>query len=291
MSQEGEKNMNNIIELKNIYHSYNEKEVLKGISLTVKKGEIIGLLGPSGAGKTTLVNILTGQLTQTAGIGRVLGDDTKHITDKTKTQIGIMMDSFGLYQRLTVYDNMQLFAGIYKVDKKKIDETLQKVGLYDARKTIVSNLSKGMKNRLNMARAILQDSSLLFLDEPTSGLDPATTDFIHEMLLEMKQEGITIFLTTHNMYEASKLCDNIALLNQGEIIEYGNPKDICRKHNIQDQFTIVLQNDETIVLPNTPESGEKIGNLIKNKNIKFIHSSEPTLEDVFLKLTGRKLDE
>lgn len=283
--------MNNIIELKNIYHSYNEKEVLKGISLAVKKGEIIGLLGPSGAGKTTLVNILTGQLSQTAGIGRVLGDDTKHITDKTKTQIGIMMDSFGLYQRLTVYDNMQLFAGIYKVDKKKIDETLQKVGLYDARKTIVSNLSKGMKNRLNMARAILQDSSLLFLDEPTSGLDPATTDFIHEMLLEMKQEGITIFLTTHNMYEASKLCDNIALLNQGEIIEYGNPKDICRKHNIQDQFTIVLQNDETIVLPNTPESGEKIGNLIKNKNIKSIHSSEPTLEDVFLKLTGRKLDE
>ena len=238
-----------------------------------------------------MVNILTGQLSQTAGIGRVLGDDTKHITDKTKTQIGIMMDSFGLYQRLTVYDNMQLFAGIYKVDKKKIDETLQKVGLYDARKTIVSNLSKGMKNRLNMARAILQDSSLLFLDEPTSGLDPATTDFIHEMLLEMKQEGITIFLTTHNMYEASKLCDNIALLNQGEIIEYGNPKDICRKHNIQDQFTIVLQNDETIVLPNTPESGEKIGNLIKNKNIKSIHSSEPTLEDVFLKLTGRKLDE
>lgn len=283
--------MNNIIELKNIYHSYNEMEVLKGISLTVKKGEIIGLLGPSGAGKTTLVNILTGQLSQTAGIGRVLGDDIKQITDKTKTQIGIMMDSFGLYQRLTVYDNMQLFAGIYKVDKKKIDETLQKVGLYDARKTIVSNLSKGMKNRLNMARAILQDSSLLFLDEPTSGLDPATTDFIHEMLLEMKQEGITIFLTTHNMYEASKLCDNIALLNQGEIIEYGNPKDICRKHNIQDQLTILLQNDETIVLPNTPESGEKIGNLIKNKNIKSIHSSEPTLEDVFLKLTGRKLDE
>lgn len=284
-------NMNNIIELKNIYHSYNENEVLKGISLAVKKGEIIGLLGPSGAGKTTLVNILTGQLPQTAGIGCVLGDDTKHITDKTKAQIGIMMDSFGLYQRLTVYDNMQLFAGIYKVDKKKIEATLKKVGLYNARKTTVSNLSKGMRNRLNMARAILQDSSLLFLDEPTSGLDPATTDFIHEMLLEMKNEGITVFLTTHNMYEASKLCDNIVLLNQGEIIEYGNPEDICRKHNKQEQFTIVLQNDETIVLPNAPEFGEKIGNLIKNKNVKSIHSSEPTLEDVFLKWTGRKLDE
>ena len=283
--------MNNIIELKNIYHSYNEKEVLKGISLTVKKGEIIGLLGPSGAGKTTLVNILTGQLSQTAGIGRVLGDDTKHISDKTKTQIGIMMDSFGLYQRLTVYDNMQLFAEIYKVDKKKIEEILKKVGLYNARKTTVSNLSKGMRNRLNMARAILRDCPLLFLDEPTSGLDPATTDFIHEMLLEMKNLGITIFLTTHNMHEASKLCDNIALLNQGEIIEYGNPKDICRKHNKQDQFTIVLQNDEIIVLPNAPEFGEEIGNLIKNKKIKSIHSTEPTLEDLFLKLTGRKLDE
>lgn len=283
--------MNNIIELNNIYHSYNEKEVLKGISLTVKKGEIIGLLGPSGAGKTTLVNILTGQLSQTAGIGRVLGDDTKHISDKTKTQIGIMMDSFGLYQRLTVYDNMQLFAEIYKVDKKKIEETLKKVDLYNARKTTISNLSKGMRNRLNMARALLRESPLLFLDEPTSGLDPATTDFIHEMLLEMKKVGITIFLTTHNMHEASKLCDNIALLNQGEIIEYGNPEDICRRHNKQNQFTIVLQDGETIVLPNTPESGEEIGNLIKNKNVKSIHSSEPTLEDVFLKLTGKKLDE
>lgn len=282
--------MNNIIELKNIYHSYNEKEVLKGISLTVKKGEIIGLLGPSGAGKTTLVNILTGQLAQTAGIGQVLGDDTRHITDKTKEQIGIMMDSFGLYQRLTVYDNMELFAEVYKVDKKKIEETLQKVGLDTAKKTIVSNLSKGMRNRLNMARAILRDSSLLFLDEPTSGLDPSTTDFIHEMLLEMKKEGMTIFLTTHNMYEATKLCDNIALLNQGEIIEYGNPEEICRKYNKEDKFTIVLQNEEVIVLPNTPESGEKIGELIKGKKIKSIHSSEPTLEDVFLKLTGEKLD-
>ncbi len=282
--------MNNIIELKNIYHSYNEKEVLKGISLTVKEGEIIGLLGPSGAGKTTLVNILTGQLAQTAGIGQVLGDDTRHITDKTKEQIGIMMDSFGLYQRLTVYDNMALFAEVYKVDKKKIEETLQKVGLDTAKKTIVSNLSKGMRNRLNMARAILRDSSLLFLDEPTSGLDPSTTDFIHEMLLEMKKEGMTIFLTTHNMYEATKLCDNIALLNQGEIIEYGNPEEICRKYNKEDKFTIVLQNEEVIVLPNTPESGEKIGELIKGKKIKSIHSSEPTLEDVFLKLTGEKLD-
>lgn len=224
-----------------------------------------------------MVNILTGQLTQIAGTGRVLGDDTIHITDKTKAQIGIMMDSFGLYQRLTVYDNMQLFGEIYKVDKKKIEETLKKVGLYNARKTTVSNLSKGMRNRLNMAIAILQDSALLFLDEPTSGLDPATTDFIHEMLLEMKNKGITIFLTTHNMYEASKLCDNIALLNQGEIIEYGNPEDICRKHNQQNQFTIVLQNDETIVLPNAPEFATKIGNLIKSKNIKSVQRNESIL--------------
>lgn len=283
--------MNNIIELQNIYHSYTDKEVLKGISLNVKKGEIIGLLGPSGAGKTTLVNILTGQLSPTKGNGRVLGDDTRQISNKTKEQIGIMMDSFGLYQRLTVYDNIELFAGIYGVDKKKIEETLKKVGLYDARKTIVSNLSKGMKNRLNMARAILRDAALLFLDEPTSGLDPATTDFIHEMLLEMKNKGITIFLTTHNMYEASKLCDNIALLNQGEIIEYGNPEDICRKYNEQNKFTIVLQDGSTITLPNKPESGAEIGTLIQSGKLKSIHSSEPTLEDVFLKLAGRKLDE
>ncbi len=281
--------MNHIIELENISHSYQKTEVLKNISFTVKKGEILGLLGPSGAGKTTLVNILTGQLSQTSGTGRVLGDDTKMISNRTKEQMGIMMDSFGLYERLNVYDNMKLFAQIGRADKKRIDETLKKVGLYNARKTVVSNLSKGMRNRLNMARAILGNATLLFLDEPTSGLDPATTDFIHEMLLEMKKEGITIFLTTHNMYEASKLCDNIALLHQGEIIEYGNPAVICRSHNIREQFFIVLQNDETIVLPNTPESGEQIGNLIKDTKLKSIHSSEPTLEDVFLKLTGRKL--
>lgn len=269
------------IEVNNLSHSFGAKNILNGISLTIEKGKVIGLLGPSGAGKTTLVNILTGQLKPKSGTVKIAEENI--VT-------GIMMDSFGLYERLTVWDNLKIFSDIYHVPHERIDKLLERAELTNAGKTVVGNLSKGMRNRVNFCRAMLKDMDILYLDEPTSGLDPATTDKIHELIEEEKRAGTTIFLTTHNMHEAEKLCDSIILLNEGNIIEQGVPKEICMKYNIENTIVLVLKNGEQRVLQNNSESADTISGLMKEGKIASMHSSEPDLEKVFLHLTGRKLN-
>lgn len=269
------------IEVNNLSHSFGAKNILNGISLTIEKGKVIGLLGPSGAGKTTLVNILTGQLKPKSGTVKIAEENI--VT-------GIMMDSFGLYERLTVWDNLKIFSDIYHVPHERIDKLLERAELTNAGKTVVGNLSKGMRNRVNFCRAMLKDMDILYLDEPTSGLDPATTDKIHELIEEEKHAGTTIFLTTHNMHEAEKLCDSIILLNEGNIIEQGVPKEICMKYNIENTIVLVLKNGEQRVLQNNSESADTISGLMKEGKIASMHSSEPDLEKVFLHLTGRKLN-
>lgn len=275
---------------KNLSLRFAEKQVLSNITFEIQKGEIFGLLGPSGAGKTTLIKLLTGQLRQEGGYAKLLGKDSKALTALEHRQIGIMMDNFGLYDRLSAYDNLSFYADIYHVSHQKIAGILKSIGLYEARGTAVSKLSKGMKNRLSLARALMNDAKILFLDEPTSGLDPATTREIHAILAEQKKNGTAIFLTTHNMQEAEKLCDHIALLSEGNIIEQGKPKDICRKYNHLNKLQVSLKGGETIVLENSPASALPIKEYLEKELIEAIHSTEPTLESVFLERTGRGLD-
>lgn len=278
------------IRIENISHVFGDKEVLREINLEAGKGEIIGLLGPSGAGKTTLINILTGQLCPAKGNTFLLGKNSKELKGKDYLKIGIMMDSFGLYERMSCHDNLKFFQ---MLDGKKmcgIEEILEQVGLLEAKKTLVSNLSKGMKNRLSFARALLRRPEILFLDEPTSGLDPATIEAIHKMILGEKEKGTTIFLTTHNMHEAEKLCDNIALLNEGRIIEYGSPKEICRRYNHQKKINLHLTGGEDLVLDHNEQSGEQILMYLSQGKLETIHSTEPDLETIFVELTGRGLD-
>ena len=173
---------------------------------------------------------------------------------------------------------------------ERIMETLDKVGLKPATKTSVYNLSKGMRSRLVLARAILGAPKILFLDEPTSGLDPATAEEIHKLILEEKQKGTTIFLTTHNMAEAEKLCDNVALLNEGKIVEYGNPKETCRKYNYQKKLLLHLYDGTDIELQHDKSAIEKLVKYLENGELETIHSTEPNLETVFMELTGRKLE-
>lgn len=274
--------MEMLIKADHLSHSFGENRVLEDISLEIEKGRVIGLLGPSGAGKTTLVNILTGQLTPTAGTVKA---------QKGHLVTGIMMDSFGLYERLTVWDNLKIFADIYHVSCSKIEELLAKTELSNARRTAVGKLSKGMRNRVNFCRALLKDVDILYLDEPTSGLDPATTEKIHELIGLEKTAGTTIFLTTHNMHEAEKLCDSILLLNEGKIIEQGNPREICMKYNLENTIEVVLENGEKSVFPNSGESADVLARMMREERIVSIHSSEPDLEKVFLYLTGRRLNE
>lgn len=282
--------MEKVIEIKNIGHKFGQKKVLENINLEIGKGEILGLLGPSGAGKTTLIKILTGQLKPSSGAAFVFGKDSKELNGADYCRIGMMMDNFGLYERMNCYDNLLFFAKIYGLPKNRIDEVLKRVGLQDAKKTLASNLSKGMRSRLLLARVLMAEPDILFLDEPTSGLDPATTKEIHNVILEEQKRGVTIFLTTHNMTEAEKLCNHIALLNEGQIMEYGEPKEICRRYNHQKKIKIHLYDGTDLELSHDKESIEVLTQYWEKEAIETIHSTEPNLETVFMELTGRKFE-
>ncbi len=278
-----------VIETDCLAKIFGNKRVLDNVCLSVENSEILGLLGPSGAGKTTLIKILTGQIKSDGGKARVFDRNCNKLTDEFYSDIGVVMDNSGLYGRLNCYDNLKLFAKIFNVDKSYIDEVLERVELTDAKKTSADKLSKGMRGRLILARAILHKPKLLFLDEPTDGLDPATTERIHKLIFELKENGTTILLTTHDMYEATKLCDNVALLNEGRIIEYGEPLSICRKHNYDNSINILLNDGVEVTLKNIRENSEIIKGYFENNRVVSIHSSEPNLETVFINLTGRSL--
>ena len=287
--------MQNAIEICNVCHSFKETEVLKQINLSVKKGEIFGLLGPSGAGKTTLINIITGQLHPSEGKSIIQGVDSALLSGDEYKKIGIMMDHFGLYERMSCYDNLKFYA---KLDgnsndemKECINRILKEIALFEVKNRPVAKLSKGMKNRLSFARAILRRPDILFLDEPTCGLDPNTTEELHKRILEEKARGTTIFLTTHNMHEAQKLCDHVALLHEGIIVAYGNPSELCRKYNHQRRFLIHLKNGEDVELGHERDSADTIANYLKNDELETIHTTEPDLETIFMELTGGKLNQ
>jgi len=208
--------------MQNIVKKYGDQEVLKDVSFNVAEREIFGLLGPSGSGKTTIINILTGWIQADSG-------DTQ--LDADPSDMGLMLDSGGIYTHLNCLENLDLYARIYDLPKEKPMEVLESVGLGDAAKKTASELSRGMFQRLALARAILYEPKVLFLDEPTSALDPGTARDICKLLQKLREGGATIFLTTHNMDEALKLCDTVALLYEGKIVEQGNPTELCTRRN------------------------------------------------------------
>ncbi|WP_147803312.1 ABC transporter ATP-binding protein [Alkalicoccus halolimnae] len=278
-----------LIQVEKLSKKFKDEEALKDISFSVHEGEIFGFLGPSGSGKTTTIKILTGQLAPTSGKAFILGIPVEEIEESIYEQLGIVTDNSGLYERLSVYNNLTVFAKLLNVDKKRIDFLLKKVGLFGDKNKPAQNLSRGMKQRLILTRAMLHQPKILFLDEPTSGLDPVTTESIHALLTELKDSGTAIFLTTHNMDEAAKLCDNVALLNEGLIVEHDSPKALTLKYNQDKQYQILLRNQKEHLLPHTADSFAKINHWLANDELMTIHSCEPNLEKVFLEVTGREL--
>lgn len=211
-----------MIKASNIVKRFGTQTVLTDVSFEARDREIFGLLGPSGAGKTTIINILTHQLDADGG---------SFDTGAALFETGLMLDADGLYVRLSCLDNLNIFADIYGIHRKKSLEALKNVGLEDAAKKSVNALSNGMRRRLALARAILHEPKVLFLDEPTSGLDPTTARGIHRLIQGLRDNGATVFLTTHNMDEAIKLCNQVALLHQGKIVEQGEPAEVCDRHD------------------------------------------------------------
>ncbi|EMC06765.1 ABC transporter ATP-binding protein [Streptococcus mutans] len=276
-----------VIVAKDIRKIFNKAVALDAISFSIEKGQIFGFLGPSGSGKTTTINILTGQLMADNGQSSILGQDSRKLTSQELGKIGLVGDTSGFYEKISLYNNLLFYSKYYGVDKTTVDNLLKRVGLYDSRKTVAEKLSTGMKQRMLLARALINKPRVLFLDEPTSGLDPATSQTIHSLILELKAAGTAIFLTTHDMNEATLLCDKLALLNEGRLVEQGSPKDLIQKYNQNKQVKLSYQDGSERILDFT-ELGQAMAS--DSEKIIAIHSCEPTLEDIFIQLTGGKLN-
>ena len=273
-----------MIKVERVTKRFGDNIALNQISFSINEGEIFGFLGPSGSGKTTMINILTGQLQANSGKTELLGKDSQKLLPSDFEELGLVGDTSGYYEKLSLYNNLLLFARLYGVSKSRIEEILKQVGLYDSKDTPAEKLSTGMRQRMLLARALINYPKILFLDEPTSGLDPTTSKKIHKLLQELKERGTTIFLTTHDMNEATLLCDNLALLNKGDLIEQGSPSEIIQKYNTEKKVAVTYSDSTKKVVRFEDLQQEDY------KKIMTIHSCEATLEDIFIKLTGEKLD-
>lgn len=274
-----------VIKADNLGKRFGAFQAISSLTFEVNKGEILGFLGPSGSGKTTTINILTGQLKPDQGQSSILGKSSTKLNEEDLTNIGLITENSGYYEKLSLYDNLLFFAKLYDVPQGDLDDLMKRVGLYDRRKTLTEKLSTGMKQRMLLVRAIINKPQVLFLDEPTSGLDPSTSQSIHELIKELQAEGTTIFLTTHDMHEATILCDKIVLLNKGQIVEAGTPGDLIQKYNTDKRVKITYQSGKEDYL-----SFSELGQVSQTDDILTIHSCEPTLEDVFIQLTGGKIN-
>lgn len=268
---------------------FGSTKALSRLTFNVERGEIFGFLGPSGAGKTTTIKLLTGQLKADTGSVYCLGREMGAIRSSMYDRIGILSDTNGFYERLTVQENLEVFAGIRGMKKHEIDAVLENVGLIESRKKKAKQLSRGMTQRLMLACAVLHKPELLFLDEPTAALDPGTSLRIHKLLLNLNQNGTTIFLTTHNMEEADKLCHRVAFLNNGRMVACDSPASLKLAY-ASDEIAILTKNGKTYKAGKSKAGLLNLARMIEDNDEPLtVHSTEPTLEDVFLTLTGRDL--
>lgn len=265
------------------------------ISFSVAKGEILGFLGPNGAGKTTTVKMLTGQLTPKAGKSILLGMNVADNIENVQAEIGVCFEETNLYQRMSALENLNLFARLFGIKSFNAYALLKRVGLAGREKDRVENYSKGMKQRLMVARSLVSQPQILFLDEPTTGLDPTSSEAIRNIILEERDRGATIFLTTHDMLEADKLSDRVAFMEQGKIVALDKPHNLKQKYGKRALKAKVvkaggnLENREIEL--DTPQTPDRIHGLFEKEDVVTIHSEEATLEDIFIKLTGRSLTE
>ncbi|HLS61714.1 MAG TPA: ABC transporter ATP-binding protein [Virgibacillus sp.] len=281
--------MGNIIEVKSLAKFFGNQTALADVNFHVKKGETFGLLGPSGSGKTTTIKILTGQVAPTSGEAYVFNLPTSALNrGKYRKRFGVLTDNSGLYNRLSVEDNLKLYCQLYDLPLKRIQEVLEMVNLADERNKLVAKLSKGMIQRVTLARTFLHEPELLFLDEPTSALDPANSKHIYNGLESLKEKGTTIFLTTHDMGEAELLCDRVAFLHKGEIQLLDQPKAL-RQQFSDSSVSVELKDGREVMLKGGPESAKEVYNYMVANEVVSIHSNEPTLGDIFVEVTGREL--
>lgn len=283
-----------MISVKDLKFTYpkSEKEVINSINFDIREGEIFGFLGPSGAGKTTTQRLIIGLLRGYKGQIVVLGKERNQWGKEFYENIGVAFDFPNLYIKLTAEENLKLIQSYYKNQSKSIDTLLDQVGLLSDKQKVVESFSKGMKMRLNFVRSIMHEPTLMFFDEPTSGLDPVNAKIIKDIILDLKKQGKTIFLTTHNMTVAEQLCDRVAFIVDGSIPVVDTPKNLMIAHGKSKVKVEYIQNGQLLESQfdlKTINQNQHFIEIIKNYEIRTIHTQEATLENVFIKLTGRAL--
>ena len=303
------------LSIKNLRKNYGNFEAVRGIDLEVQPGEVFGLLGPNGAGKTTTIEILEGLRPRTSGDVQVLGLDPASQSNEIKDRIGVCLQATNLPDKMKVHEALELFDAFYTRHTDR-DKLLKRLQLWEKKDALYKSLSGGQKQRVALALALLNEPSLLFLDEPTTGLDPQVRLEIHGVIQELKQDRRSILITTHYIEEAERLCDRVAIIDAGKIIEQGPPREIQQR--VLGHTVVEITTDAPIPVDQLPEKirndkyslradghvfamqSEKPAALIVEL-VKFVElhglvlqdivMKRPTLEDVFIELTGKNLRE
>ncbi len=302
---------NPILQVENLVKRYGDVEAVRGVSFSVEEGEVFGLLGPNGAGKTSTVEVMEGLRVPDSGRISVCGIDPQRNPTELKHEIGATLQSTSLPDKLKVGEALRLFAGFYK-RTRNVDELLRRFGLEEKRNAFYSQLSGGQKQRLALAMALVNDPRVLFLDEPTAGLDPQVRREIYDIIEELKSQKKTIVLTTHYIEEAEKLCDRVAIVDQGKVIATGTPRELKGRSANTTRIEVrlakpasngVLKNLDGVVdarqlgevyVLHCQKTAPAIVALVKhleaeNNELVSLEIATPSLEDVFIELTGRRL--
>lgn len=283
-----------MIEVEGLNFQYPGKDAasLENLHFSIQKGEVFGFLGPSGAGKSTMQKILIGILKSYYGSVKVLGEEARTTTSKYYERIGVAFEFPNFYHKLSGLENLSLFQQFYSVPTYSPMDMLRMVGLEEAANRKFKDYSKGMKMRLNFCRAVMHNPDLIFLDEPTSGLDPVNARMMKDIILQKRQEGKTIVLTTHNMQIAEELCDRIAFIVDGKIPIIDTPEHLKVKYG-RKLLEVQYQSEKGLVKKeynlNHIGRNQEFLNLVHNYPIVTMHTLEATLEEIFLKVTGRVL--
>ena len=273
-------------------YRYGKLTAVDDISFRVAQGEILGFLGPNGAGKSTTIKILTGQLPPRSGKVAIMGVDVKENSPAIQARIGVCFEEKNLYLNMTAVENLSFFADLFGKKNADIEGLLHRVGLGDRAGDRVKNYSKGMQQRLMVARSLVNSPKVLFLDEPTDGLDPVSSQAIREIIKTEARRGAAVFLTTHDMHEADELSDRVVFLNEGRIYAMDTPENLKLKHgkrSVRVRFKKNGDVKEQVVALDESSTGEQLKSVVDTEGILTIHTEEATLEDIFVQMTGRGL--
>ncbi len=272
---------------------YGDLLAVDHISFNVAEGQILGFLGPNGAGKTTTIKMLTGLMKPKAGKAVLLGLDMAKNTEKVQGEMGVCFEDTNLYEQMSALENLRFFARLFGIDGFDPYALLKRVELDGREKDRVETYSKGMKQRLMVARSIINRPKVLFLDEPTAGLDPSSSESIREIIKEERERGATVLLLTHDMEEADKLSDRVAFMDKGKIVALDTPHNLKQQYGKRALKAKVAaaggKLEDREVIMDTPETDKAVQELFAKEKVVTVHSEEATLEDIFIKITGRGL--